>query len=72
MTAGAAGRSNLGRHIIRAGELFVVEMSAFLRQQLVLDMNRRRARVLEGTHHMHHVQRLAITGVAIHQHGQPG
>ena len=45
-------------------------MAAFLRQQLVLDLHRAGARVLEGAHHVHDIERLAVAGVAVHQHRQ--
>ena len=54
------------------GELLVVEMAAFLRQQLVLDMDRAGAGFLERAHHVHDVERLAVAGVAVDQHRQAG
>ena len=54
------------------GELLVVEMAAFLRQQLVLDMNGAGAGFLEHADHMHDVERFAVTGVAVDQQRQAG
>ena len=64
------GGGDLGGHVARIRQLLVVEMAAFLRQQLVLDVNGRSACVLEGAHHVHDIERLAIAGVAIDQHRQ--
>ena len=72
MPPGAAGGRHLCRHVARIGQLLVVQMAAFLRQQLVLDVHRAGAGVLEAAYHVHHVQRLSVAGVAVHQHGQTG
>ena len=45
-------------------------MAAFLGKQLILDMNSRRACILEAAYHVHDVERLAVTGVAIDEDGQ--
>ena len=66
------GRGDLGRHVVRIGELLVVQVAAFLRQQLVLDVHRGGAGVLEAAHHVHDVERLAVAGVAVHQQRQAG
>ena len=47
-------------------------MAAFLRQQLILDMHRAGAGILEAAHHVHHVERFAVAGIAIDQHRQAG
>ena len=39
MTPRLRGRGDLGGHVVRVGQLLVVEVAAFLRKQLVLDMN---------------------------------
>ena len=65
------GGRDLGGHVVRIGELLVVQMAALLGQDLVLDMDRAGARILEGAHHVHDVQRLAVAGVAVDQHRQP-
>ena len=70
VAAGFRGGGDLGRHVVRVGELLVVQMAAFLRQQLVLDMHRAGAGILEDAHHVHDVQRLAVAGVAVDQHRQ--
>ena len=70
MPARLAGGGDLGGHVVRVGQLLVVEMAAFLRQQLVLDMHRAGAGILEAAHHVHDVQRLAIAGVAVDQQRQ--
>jgi hypothetical protein len=70
MPARASRRRDLGRHVARAGQLLVVEMPAFLGQQLIFQMDRPGAGLLEGAYHVHRVERLAIAGVAIDEHGQ--
>ena len=70
MAARPGGGGHLGRHVVRIGQLLVVQMAALLRQDLVLDMDRAGARLLEGAHHVHDVQRLAVAGVAVDQHRQ--
>ena len=72
MPPGAACGGDLGRHVVRIGQLLVVQVAAFLRQQLVLDMHRGGAGILEAAHHVHHVERLAVAGVAVHQQRQAG
>ena len=52
------------------GQFLVVEMAAFLGQQLILEMNGAGAGFLEDADHMHYVERFAITGVAVHQQRQ--
>jgi hypothetical protein len=42
----------------------------FLGSNLVLQMHRGGPGILEAAHHVHDVERLAIAGVAIHQHRQ--
>ena len=66
----AAG--NLGRHVVGVGELLVVQVAAFLRQHLILDMDGSGAGILEAAHHVHHVQRFAVAGIAVHQQRQSG
>ena len=63
-------RGHLGGHVVGVGEFLVVEMAAFLRQQLVLDMNRAGAGFLEHADHVHDVERFAVTGVAVDQQRQ--
>ena len=70
MPARLGGGGDLGRHVVRIGELLVVQVAAFLGQHLVLDMDRAGAGLLEGAHHVHDVQRLAVAGVAVDQHRQ--
>jgi Fe-S cluster assembly protein SufD len=67
----AQGR-DLGRHVVSIGQLLVVEVAAFLGQQLVFQVHRAGAGFLEGAGHMHDVQRFAIAGIAIDQHRQAG
>src|SRR6266516_3021788 len=64
------GGGDLRGHVARIGELLVVKMAAFLRQQLVLDMNRRSTGILECPHHVHDVKCFAVAGVAIDQYRQ--
>jgi hypothetical protein len=45
-------------------------MTALLRQKLILDMHSASANILEGANHVHHIESLAITGVAIHKDRQ--
>jgi hypothetical protein len=70
VAARLAGGGDLGGHVVGVGELLVVEVAAFLGQQLVLDMDGGRARVLEGTDHVHDVEGLAVAGVAIDEDGE--
>ena len=70
--AGLCRGGDLGRHVMRVGQLLVVQVAAFLRQQLVFDMHRGGAGILEAAHHVHDVERLAVAGVAIDQQRQPG
>jgi hypothetical protein len=70
MTPRLRGGSNLGCHVARIGQLLVVEMAAFFRQQLVFDVNGRGTCILESAHHVHDIERFAIAGVAIDQHRQ--
>ena len=72
MPASAARGGDLGGHVVRIGQLLVVQVAALLRQQLVLDMHRRGAGVLEAAHHVHDVERLAVAGVAVDQQRQTG
>ena len=62
--------SDLGGHIARIGQSLVVQMAAFFRQQLVFDMHRRGAGILEFANETHGIQRFAVSGIAIHQHRQ--
>ena len=55
---------------LRVRQLLVIEMAAFLRQELVLDVNRRGAGVFEAVHHVHDVERLALACVNVDQHRQ--
>ena len=64
------GGGDLGGHVMGVGQLLVVEMAAFLGQQLVLDMNGAGAGFLEDADHVHDVERLAIAGVAVDQQRQ--
>ena len=66
------GGGDLRGHVMRIGQLLVIQVAALLWQDLVLDVHRRRAGVLEAPHHRHDVERLAIAGVAVHQHRQRG
>ena len=61
---------DLGGGLARIGKLLVVQMAAFLRQQLVFDMDGRGARILEAAHHMHDVERFAMAGVAVDENRQ--
>ena len=70
MPARLGGGRHLGRHVVRVGELLVVQVAALLGQDLVLDVDRAGAGILEGAHHVHDVQRLAVAGVAVDQHRQ--
>ena len=72
MPAGPSGGGNLGSHVMGVGQFLVVQVAAFLRQQLVLDVHRGGAGILERTHHVHDVQRLAVSGVAVDQQRQAG
>ena len=72
MATRAGGGGDLGGHVRRLGELLVVEVAALLRQQLVLDMHRRRTRVFKGADHVHDVERFAIAGIAVDQQRQAG
>ena len=72
MPSGLPGGGHLGGHVMRIGEPLVVQMPTFLGQQLVLDMHRSGAGVLEAAHHVHHVQRLTVAGITVHQHRQAG
>ncbi len=67
----ARGRDLCG-HIVRIRQLLVVQMAAFLRQKLILDMHGGRAGILETADHVHHVERFAISGVTVHQQRKPG
>ena len=64
------GGGDLGGHVMGVGQFLVVEMAAFLGQQLILEMNGAGAGFLEDADHMHDVERFAITGVAVHQQRQ--
>ena len=70
MTPRLGGGGDLGCHVARIRQLLVVEMAAFFRKQLVLDVNGRGAGILEAAHHVHDIERFAIAGVAIDQHRQ--
>ena len=70
MPAGLGGGGDLGRHVLRRDQLLVIEVAALLRQDLVLDLHRGGAGVLKRPDHVHHVQRFAKAGVAVHQHGK--
>ena len=70
MPARLGGGRDLGRHLVRVGELLVVQVAALLGQDLVLDMDGAGAGILEGAHHVHDVQRLAVARVAVDQHRQ--
>ena len=64
------GGGDLGGHVMGIGQLLVVEMAAFLGQQLVLEMNGAGAGFLEDADHVHDVERFAIAGVAVDQQRQ--
>ena len=64
------GGRDLRRHIDGIGELLVLEMPALLRQQLILDVHRGCAAILETAHHVHDVEHFAIAGVAVDQQRQ--
>ena len=64
------GGRNLGRHVVRIRQPLVVQVAAFLRQQLIFDVHRPGAGILERAHHVHHVQRLAIPRVPIGKNGK--
>src|SRR6185437_14632329 len=51
-------------------QLLVVQVPALLRQQLILYVHRGGARILEGADHVHDVERLAVTRIAVDQHRQ--
>ena len=70
VTARLDGGGDLGRHLVRADKLLVVEVAAFLRQPLVLDLHGGGAGILEGPHHLHDVQGLAEAGVAVDEDGE--
>ena len=55
-----------------SASFLVVEMPAFLRQQLVLDLHGARARILERAYHVHDIEGFAVSGIAIHQDRQAG
>src|SRR5690606_6703569 len=67
---GLARRRDLQRHVLRADQALVVQVPALLGQDLVLDVDRGGAGGLEGPDHVHDVERLAVPGVAVDQHGQ--
>ena len=72
MRAGAPGSRDFARHVVGIGQPLVVEMAAFLRQHLILDLHGRSAGVLQFTYQAHGVQSFAISGVAVHQNRQAG
>ena len=63
-------RIHLARHVFRARQLLVVQMAAFLWQQLVLDLHGRGAGGLQLADRAHDVQHFAVTGVGIHDERQ--
>ena len=67
----ARGGGDLGGHVVATGDLFVGEMTAFLGQDLVFEVDGACASVLKATHHVHDIERFAIAGVAIDEDWQP-
>ena len=63
-------RGDLGGHVMGIRQLLVVEMAAFLGQELIFQMNRAGTRFLEHANGVHHVQGFAVSGVAIDQQRQ--
>ena len=68
--AGAPGSGDFARHVVGIDQPLVVEVAAFLRQYLVFDLHRGGAGVLQLAHQTHDVERLAVAGIAVHQHRQ--
>ena len=63
---------NLAGHVVRVGQALVVKMAAFFRQHLVLDLHCGGARLLQLANQAHDVERLAVSGIAVHQDRQAG
>src|SRR5258708_16027188 len=64
------GSSNLCCGILCVSQSLVVQMTALLGQQLVLDLDGGGTSVLKGSNGVHHVQRLAEPGIATHDDGK--
>ena len=70
VAAGAGGGGDLGGHVVRSGEAFVVEVAAFLGEQLVFEMHGAGAGFLESADGVHDVERFAVAGVAVDKERQ--
>ena len=61
---------HLARHVFGARQLLVVQMAAFLRQQLVLDLHGGGAGGFQFADRAHDVQHFAIAGIGVHDERQ--
>ena len=56
---------DLADHLLCADELLALIVAAFLRRELILQMKRRGARLLELAHRAHHIECIAVAGIGI-------
>src|SRR6202022_3919761 len=63
-------RGDLRSHVVGGCEFLIVQMPAFFRQDLILEVHRRRSGILEAAHHVHRIEHLAVSGIAVDQDGE--